>query len=100
MQTRSRVDIAFTIANAVGIVIYLERVSLSWRIPEEHGMVPITGEPFVWAAALLPVVPAFLVADIVWGVWILRRGKPHGWLWWLITGGLWVIAICIDFAHH
>jgi hypothetical protein len=100
MSRKLLLDITFMIANVVGIVIYLERVSLSWRIPEEHGMIPITGEPFVWFAALLPVVGVFLVVNIVWGVWIVRRGKPHGWLWWLVTGGLWVIAICIDFAHH
>jgi hypothetical protein len=29
-------------------------------------MVPVTGEPFVWALAL-PVLGAFLLANIVWG---------------------------------
>jgi len=45
-------DITFMAANAVGIVLYLLLASRGWRIPQEHGMVPVTGEPFVWVLAL------------------------------------------------
>ncbi len=41
-------DITFMAANAVGIVLYLVLASRGWRIPQEHGAVPVTGEPFVW----------------------------------------------------
>jgi hypothetical protein len=59
-------DITFMAANAVGIVLYLVLASRGWRIPQEHGMVPVTGEPFVWVLAL-PVLGVFFLADIVWG---------------------------------
>jgi hypothetical protein len=59
-------DIAFMVANAVGIVLYLRLASRGWRIPQEHGMVPVTGEPFVWALAL-PVLGVFFLADIIYG---------------------------------
>ncbi len=36
-------DITFMVANAVGIVLYLVLASRGWRIPQEHGMVPVTG---------------------------------------------------------
>jgi hypothetical protein len=93
-------DMAFMAANAVGIVLYLVRASLSWRIPREHGMVPITGEPFVWALAVVPVLGVFLLADIVWGVLLLRDRESKRRLWWLITTVVWLVAIGIDFSRH
>jgi hypothetical protein len=93
-------DITFMAANAVGIVLYLVRASLSWRIPREHGMVPVTGEPFVWAPAALPVLGVFLFADIVWGSLLLRDRESKRRLWWLITAAAWLPAIGIDFSRH
>jgi hypothetical protein len=92
-------DITFMAANAVGIVLYLVLASRGWRIPEEHGAIPVTGEPFVWALAL-PVLGVFLLADIVWGGLLLRYRQPKRGLWWFIASGLWAIALWVDFAHH
>lgn len=92
-------DITFMVANAVGIVLYLVLASRGWRLPEEHGMVPVTGEPFVWALAL-PVLGTFLLANIVWGGLLLRYRESKRRLWWLTTVGLWLLTICVDFAHH
>jgi hypothetical protein len=92
-------DLVFLLFNAVGMVLYLRLASRGWRIPQEHGAIPVTGEPFVWALAL-PVLGVFLLADIVWGGLLLRYRQPKRGLWWLITGGLWVIAIWVDFTHH
>jgi hypothetical protein len=92
-------DITFMAANAVGIVLYLLLAARSWRIPEEHGMIPITGQPFVWALAT-PVFGIFLLADIVWGVLLLRDRQLKRWLWWLVTAALWLLALVIDFSHH
>jgi len=86
-------------ANVAGIVLYLRLASRGWRIPQEHGMIPVAGEPFVWALAL-PVLGAFLLADIVWGGVLFRYRERKRWLWWFIIGGLWLIALCVDFAHH
>jgi len=56
-------------------------------------------EPFVWALAL-PVLGVFLLADLVWGGLLLRRRERKRGLWRFIVGGLWLIAIVVDFAHH
>jgi hypothetical protein len=92
-------DITFMAANAVGIVLYLVLASRGWRIPQEHGMVPVTGEPFVWVLAL-PVLGAFLLADIVWGGLLLRDRESKRRLWWLVTAAVWLLAIGIDFSRH
>ena len=92
-------DITFMAANAVGIVLYLRLASRGWRIPQEYGMVPVTGEPFVWVLAL-PELATFLLANIVWGGLLLRYRESKRELWWLITGGVWLLTICVDFAHH
>lgn len=92
-------DITLLIVNAIGIVLYLLLASRGWRIPQEHGMVPVAGEPFVWALAV-PVFGVFLLADIAWGGVILRDTKSERKLWWFLTAAAWLIAICVDFVHH
>jgi hypothetical protein len=93
------IDIAFMAANVVGIVLYLVLASRGWRNPQEHGMIPVTGEPFVWVLAV-PVLGAFLLVYIAWGGLLLRYRESTRWLWWLITGGAWLLTIYVDFAHH
>ena len=92
-------DVTLSVANAVGIALYLLLGSRGWRIPEEHGEVPITSEPFVWVAAVA-VFLVFLLADILWGVLLLRGKQSKRWLWWLVTALAWLVAIWVDFAHH
>ena len=99
-RSTNTVNVFLVFANSVGALLYLWLASHGWRIPSEHGVVPVTGEPFVWALAL-PVPGIFLVIDAVWGVFLLRRYR--GWkamLWGLITASIWLIAVCVDFAHH
>jgi len=62
-------------------------------------MVPVTGEPFVWALAL-PVLGTFLLANLVWGGLLLRHKASKRWPWWIATGLVWLIAIALDFSHH
>jgi hypothetical protein len=92
-------DITFMAANAIGIVVYLVLASRGWRIPQEHGMVPVTGEPFVWVLAV-PVFGIFLLADILWGSLLLRDRQSKRRLWWLVTALVWLLAIGIDFSRH
>jgi hypothetical protein len=92
-------DITFMAANAVGIVLYLVLASRGWRIPQEHGMVPVTGAPFVWVLAV-PVLGFFLLADIIWGALLLRDGRSKRRPWWLVTAAVWLLAIGIDFSRH
>jgi hypothetical protein len=87
------------LANAIGIAIYLVLASRGWRIQQEHGMVPVTGEPFVWVLAV-PVLGVFFFADVVWGVMLLRNKEWKGWLWWLVTAAAWLLAIGIEFSRH
>jgi hypothetical protein len=92
-------DFTFMAANAAGIVLYVALASRGWRIPQEHGLVPVTGEPFVWALAL-PVLGTFLLTNIIWGGLLLYRRESKRSLCWLVTVGIWVVTICVDFAHH
>jgi hypothetical protein len=92
-------SIVFVISNAIGIVFYLVLASRGWRIPAEHGAVPVTGEPFVWVLAL-PVLGIFFLADVIWGGLLLGHKEWKGRLWWLLTAAVWLLAIGIDFSHH
>lgn len=92
-------DIALIVANAVGIVFYLVLASRGWRVSEEHGIIPVTGEPFAWVLAL-PVLGVFLLVNIVWGVLLLRHRNSKRGQWWILTVGVWLLTICVDFAHH
>jgi hypothetical protein len=63
-------------------------------------MVPVTGEPFVWVLAL-PALGAFLLANIGVGrLAALSSRESKRRLWWLITGGAWLLTIFVDCAHH
>lgn len=66
-----RVNLVLLAFNAIGAVVYVVRASPSWAIPQEHGMVPITGEPFVWAAGILPILTIFSLLNLTWGALIL-----------------------------
>ncbi len=86
-------------ANAIGIMLYLRLASGGWRIPEEHGEVPISGEPFIWAFAL-PVLGVFVLVDAVWGVMLLRHKEWKGRIWLALTAIAWLAALVVDFSHH
>jgi hypothetical protein len=92
-------DIALIVANAGGLALYLVLASRGWRIPQEHGVIPIAGEPFVWVLAL-PVLGAFALVNIVWGALLLRCRDPKRGMLWLLTVGVWILTICLDYAHH
>jgi len=62
-------------------------------------MVPVTGEPFVWVLAL-PVLGVFFLADVVWGVMLLRHKEWKGRLLWVLVAIAWLVAIGVDFSHH
>jgi hypothetical protein len=86
--------------NVVGTGAYLLRAYPSWARPEEHGLIPTSGEPFVWFAGILPVVTVFLVLDVSWGALIILRRKSRAGRWWILAAVAWLVAIGIDFAHH
>jgi len=90
------------LTNVLGCVIYLLGAQHAWIIPEEaaNGIHSITGEPFVWAAFVLPVWIVFLVVNLTWGITILARRRWLQGRIWLMIGFIWIVAVVIDFAHH
>ena len=92
-------DVIFVLANAAGVAVYLALASRGWRLPEERGTVPVAGEPFVWALAL-PVLGVFFLADVIWGVLLLRSKQWEGRLCLLGSAAVWLLAIVTDLSHH
>jgi hypothetical protein len=84
-----------------GAIAYLIRASAAWVNPQERaaGIYSITGEPFVWLVAIVPVVLFFFVVNCVWGAVTIRRHWQGAGLWLLATLA-WLGAVVIDFAHH
>jgi hypothetical protein len=100
VRSTNNANLALLFANVAGAVLYLLLASRGWRIESEHGVIPISGEPFVWALAL-PVLGVFLILNFVWAVILLRRRE--GWrtaLWWISSASIWFLAVVADFAHH
>jgi hypothetical protein len=62
--------------------------------------IPVTGEPYIWAAAIFKVVAIFLPLNIIWGLVILGGRQWKSGPYWVIVAALWLIALVIDFAHH
>ena len=63
------IPLALLLLNVIGAFAYLIRASTAWAIPQEReaGIHSITGEPFVWFLAILPIVAFFFVLNVVWG---------------------------------
>ena len=86
--------------NVVGSGLYLAGASKGWATPEEHGEIPITGEPFVWFAMIFPVVVFFLLLNVSWGAIVLRYKEWRFVRYWLGIIPLWLITLWVDFSHH
>ena len=93
---------ALLTANVIGAVIYLIMASYSWAIPQERaaGVHSVTGEPFIWAAAVFPICTVFLLLNVTWGAFILAGKQWRTGILWLSTIPIWLVAVIIDFAHH
>jgi hypothetical protein len=96
------VNVTLLVLNLIGAVFYLHRASYGWRIPQEKdlGLDSITAEPYIWFAAVLPVVSIFLVLNLAWGVLVLRKRQWRSGHLWLLAAIIWLGAVVIDFAHH
>ena len=93
---------ALFIINILGAIVYVRAAALGWVIPEEraHGVYSLTGEPFVWFLAVLPIIAGFGLLNLVWGGYICVKRNWQTGYFWLATALVWVIAVCFDFAHH
>jgi hypothetical protein len=95
-----RWGLALFAINVVGAVTYVIRASPSWAIPQERGLHSMTGEPYVWAGSALPIVAAFTLLNVFWGAYLCFKNRWRSGYFWLVTAAVWLIAVCIDFAHH
>lgn len=91
-----RMNLVLLVLNVIGAIIYVVRASSGWAIPGE----PVTGEPFVWAIAILPVCAVFFVLNVTWGALILYYRQWRGGRFWLFAAFIWLVASAVDFAHH
>ena len=101
-RLQQRGALALLAINVLGAIGYIAAASPSWAIPEEreNGIHSVTGEPFVWALSVWPILALFLLLNLGWAAVILaKRRWPDGRLW-LIAPLIWLVAILIDFAHH
>jgi hypothetical protein len=93
-------SVVLLVLNFIGAVIYVFSASNGWRIPQERGVVPVSGEPFVWFIAVAPVCAVFIVLNLTWGAFILARKRWRSGIFCLSIIPIWLIAVAIDFAHH
>lgn len=95
-----RLSLALFIANVIGAITYVVRASHSWAIPQERGLHATTGEPFVWALYVGPILLGFFLLNLGWGAYICFSRRWRGGYLWVMTAAAWLIAVGIDFAHH
>jgi hypothetical protein len=95
-----RVNVALILANLLGACVYVFRASNGWAIPEEHCEIPVTGEPFVWFAAILPVIVIFTLTNLTWAAFIFRSRDWRAASFSLPAACAWLVAIVIDHMHH
>ena len=100
IRLTQRTNLILLTLNVLGAVVYVCLASRGWRIPEEKGMVPVTGEPLVWAIGVFPIWAVSLLLNAIWGLLILRWRQWRSGRLWLLLVPLWLIAVVIDFAYH
>ncbi len=95
----------WSLANGLGVIAFLALASISWIEPELRGeAVATAGVAMVWGLTALPVLVAFMLADLVWlGLSISRSASwsdLRTMLPWCITLAVWVLAFVFDGLHH
>ena len=98
--TESAVLFMLNVLGAIGYDIAASRGG--WKIPEEvaAGINVTTGEPFIWALSILPIVATFFVINVAWGASILRHRRWRAGCYWVLAVFIWLGAVIIDFRHH
>jgi hypothetical protein len=102
VQTPTKMNLAFFVANALGTIIYVMASSLGWTIAQERelGLHSITGEPFIWVTAVFPIWALFFFVNLIWGVIIVRRRQWRAVRLMLAATGIWLVGVVVDFCHH
>ena len=86
-----RVNVVLLVLNGLGAFGYVARASLSWAIPEEQGLIPITGQPYIWVAAVVPILAVSLLLNLTWGALILGYRQRRSGRLWLLALLVWLI---------
>lgn len=94
----SRWSVALLLVNLIGAVLYVLAASHGWVDPRTPDAV--TGEPFIWAAFVVPIWIFFVLLNLTWGALIVFRAQWRSGKVWLLTIPMWAVAAAIDFAHH
>jgi hypothetical protein len=100
VSSSSRWDLALLTVNVLGAITYVIAASRSWAIPQERGLNSTTGEPFVWALFVVPIFAVFAVVNLSWGGYICTKRRWRSGYFWMMAAAVWLVAICVDFAHH
>jgi hypothetical protein len=100
IQWQWRINVTMLTLNVIGAILYVWLASRGWRIPEEKGIIPITGEPYVWAIGVFPIWAIFLLLNVIWAVLIIKSRQWENGRLWLLNLPIWLIATVIDFVHH
>jgi membrane protein YdbS with pleckstrin-like domain len=95
-------NLAFLVTNIVGAVVYVMASSRGWAIPQEReaGFYSVTGEPFIWAIAVVPIWALFSLLNLIWAAIIVRRKQWRDTWLWVVTACIWLVGAAVDFAHH
>lgn len=98
----SRTDTVMLAANVMGVALYLWRASDAWADPIERaaGVTTLTGEPFIWFAAIFPVVVACALLNVGWLAYIVVTRQRRSILPMALGALLWIGGIVVDFARH
>jgi hypothetical protein len=60
----------------------------------------VTGEPFIWFTAVIPVCAVFFLLSLAWATFVVRRRQWQSGMFLLVTVPVWLLALATDFAHH
>jgi hypothetical protein len=103
---RQTLTAGWGVANLVGMLVFLKwSASCCWIEPELKDVPGASGgAAFVWALGPLPVLAAFVVADLVWAV-VLEIKTPPQRRWYALAAPAmvlvgWLTVFIFDGVHH
>jgi hypothetical protein len=80
------IPVTLFLSNVIGAFVYVIRASMGGWVDPRTGPASVSGEPFIWFLAILPVVVFFFALNLAWMIVIVRR-RWRG-------VGLWLFAAC------
>ncbi len=86
--------LALLAANVPGAIVYVAAASRSRAVPEEREswIHSITGEPFVWAQSVWPILTVFLLLNLGWAAVILAKRRWQDGRLWFTAPLIWLVC--------